>query len=96
MWNLSESAIAEGNYESAEKYLNATLELGRLINRDPELAYNPQMIGHALIKKSLTELEKLYQTTGQKEKIPEIQNDIKEINSEIESLQKSITNAFGR
>ncbi len=60
VWDLSETAVTKGNYEIAEKYLNTTLELGRLINRDPELAYTSQMIGHAIIIKSLTELEKLY------------------------------------
>lgn len=92
VWELSEAAVTQGNYETSEKYLTTTLELGKLINRDPELAYTPQMIGHALIKKSLTESEKLYKASNNQEKLQQTQNGITEIDSEIENLRNLINN----
>ncbi|MBN1975717.1 MAG: hypothetical protein JW787_18935, partial [Sedimentisphaerales bacterium] len=82
VWELSEAAVSQGNYESAEKYLTTTLELGKLMNRDSELMYMSQMTSHAIIQKSLAEMEKLYQATGEQEKLQQTQQEIKEIKVE--------------
>jgi outer membrane lipoprotein-sorting protein len=96
MLEAAQAAISAKEYQKAEQYLNATLELGKVINRDSELAYTTQMIGHSMIiKKSLTVLEQLYKDSGEQEKLKQVQEQIKEIDTEIENLKKQISNITG-
>ncbi len=87
IWEDAQTEISNQKYSEAEQYLTVILELGRLINRDPELTYIAQMVGHAIIKKSLTEMGNLYAETGEQDKWQQIQKDIKEIDTEIESFR---------
>ncbi len=82
IWEDTQTAVSNKEYEKAEKYLATTLELGRLINRDPELVYMSQITGHTIIGKSLSEMEKLYQASGEQEKLLQTQEDIQEIKAE--------------
>ena len=95
IWEDSEKAISESNYETAEKYLNTTLSFGQLINSVSGLAYTPKLVGHAIIQKSLAEMEKLYTASGEKEKLQKIQKDIQEMKSEHDSFVEQITNKLG-
>ena len=57
MWEIAQASISAKEYDKAEQYLNATLELGRLIFRNAELAASPRVVGYSTIKKSLTYLQ---------------------------------------
>jgi outer membrane lipoprotein-sorting protein len=92
---VAETAISEKEYQKAEQYLNTILEFGKLINRDPELAYTSKIIGQSIIKNSLTLLEQLYKETAEQEKITQVQEQIKAIDTEIENLKKQISNITG-
>jgi outer membrane lipoprotein-sorting protein len=95
MWEVAQTAISAKEYDKAKQYLNATLELGKVINHDPELVYIPQMIGHSIIKKSLTSLEQLYKESGEQEILKQVQEQSKAIDTEIENLKKQISNITG-
>ncbi|MBN2590596.1 MAG: hypothetical protein JXA96_12100 [Sedimentisphaerales bacterium] len=91
IWEDAQAAITNKEYETAEKYLTTTLELGRLINRDPEITLNVKMIAHALIQKSLSEMEKLYQATGEQEKLQKAQQEMQEIKAEHDRMVEQIS-----
>lgn len=90
MWEMAKTARSKQEYERAEEYLKATLSFGRLINRDSEITYSPQMIGHSLIKKSLTEMQQLYTESGEREKLQRVQENSKKIEAEIKNLKEQI------
>jgi outer membrane lipoprotein-sorting protein len=96
LWEEAQAAVSQKQYDKAEKYLNATLGIGRLVNRDPELSYIVQMSGHAIIQKSLTEMEKLYSASGEREKLQQTQQDLKAIITESQSLQEKLKNMSGQ
>ena len=91
IWEDAQTAITNKEYKKAEKYLTTTLEFGRLINRDPEITLNVKMIVHALIQKSLAEMEKLYQATGEQEKLQQTQKDMQEIKAEHDRMVEQIS-----
>ena len=95
IWEDTTKDIEQNNFETAEKNINATLSLGRLINDVPELAYTPKLTAHAIIQKSLAEMEKLYQTTGQKDKLEQIQKDMEEMQAEHDNFVEQITSQLG-
>jgi len=90
IWEDAQTAISNQQYEKAEKYLITTLEFGRLINRDPEITLNVKMIGYAIQQKTLSEMVKLYTTTGETEKQQQAQENLDKISVERENVIQSL------
>jgi outer membrane lipoprotein-sorting protein len=95
IWELAEAARTQGNYERAEKYLNRTLELGRLITRDPEGVMASQSMGLSIQRKSLDEMATIYTQTGNQEKLQEVEKQIQEVDTQRQSFLEDLKSKFG-
>jgi hypothetical protein len=89
IWEDAKTAVSNQEYEKAEKYLTTTLELGRLINREPEITLQVKMTGYGLQLKSLNEMINLYKESGEQDKLQEAQENHDKITAERESLIQS-------
>ena len=85
---LAEVARKEGKYVMTEKYLNTTLELGKLMCRDSEGMMMPQITGIGIQQKSLEEMKNLYTQTGNQEKLQQVQEEIKKADAASEDLSE--------
>lgn len=88
LWEAAQTAISESDYERAELCLETTLELGRLINRDPESVPIAQIAGLTLQRKSLRKMASLYSQTNNEEKLKQVQKEIEKIEAAIKSFKE--------
>jgi len=66
---LGQEAVSSNNYEAAEQYYEAGLQLGKLLARDPESMIIVRLVGIAVEKKTLNEMISLYTTMNNQEKL---------------------------
>lgn len=92
LWTEAQEAVTKQDYAKAEKYLTTTLEFGRMINRNSEIALTVKLIGYALQQKSLTEMTNLYKISGQQEKLQQAQENLEKIKTERETTVKPFQN----
>lgn len=95
IWNLSRTARSSRNYKKAELCLETSLNLGRLINRNPEGILVAQTVGLSIRRKSLDEMVILYKETNHQEKLQRVEEEIRKVDAERESFRESIKSKFG-
>lgn len=66
---LGQEAVSSNNYEAAEQYYEAGLQLGKLLARDPETMIIVRLVGIAVEKVTLNEMISLYTTTNNQKKL---------------------------
>jgi hypothetical protein len=88
LWEAAQTAILESDYERAGLCLKTTLELARLINRDPEIVPVAQIASLTLQRKSLEEMASLYSQTDNMEKLRQVQDELKTVEADIKSYNK--------
>jgi len=66
---LGQEAVSSNNYEAAEQYYKAGLQLGKLLARDPETMIIVRLVGIAAEKITLNEMIRLYTTTNNQKKL---------------------------
>jgi hypothetical protein len=66
---LGQEAVSSNNYETAEQYYEAGLQLGKLLARDPETMIIVRLVGIAVEKVALNEMISLYTTTNNQKKL---------------------------
>ncbi len=95
IWNLARTAKSSRNYKKAELCLETSLNLGRLINRNPEGILVAQTVGLSIRRKSLDEMVILYKETNHQEKLQRVEEEIRKVDAERESFRESIKSKFG-
>ncbi|MCF7958103.1 MAG: hypothetical protein K9M57_06615 [Phycisphaerae bacterium] len=89
--SLGQAAMAGKDYDKAEKYLNSALELGKLINRDPDaVMLIVHLVGIGVEKYSLKELTTLYSTTNQQQKLQTAQDEFERMEAFQADYKKKI------
>ena len=90
---LGQEAVSSNNYEAAEQYYEAGLQLGKLLARDPESMIMVRLVGIAVEKKTLNEMISLYTTMNNQEKSQTAEKQLRAAEAEGDKIKKE---AMGR
>jgi len=84
--NLGQAAVSAQNYKEAERYFEAGLQLGKLLDRNPESMIMVRWVGIAVEKKTLNEMINLYTTTKNQEKLRDAEEQLRAAEAERRKL----------
>jgi outer membrane lipoprotein-sorting protein len=82
----SNTARSAEEYATAETHLEAGLQLGELLNRDPEGIVIAQLVGIAARKLTLVQLKELYEEIDAPEKLVATEQEIQEVDAAHQAL----------
>jgi len=88
--NLGQAAVSAQNYKEAERYFEAGLQLGKLLDRNPESMIMVRLVGIAVEKKTLNEMINLYTTTKNQEKLRDAEEQLRAAEAEKEEIKKKV------
>ncbi|MBN1805253.1 MAG: hypothetical protein JW837_08390 [Sedimentisphaerales bacterium] len=83
---IAKEAIATNDYAKAELHLETAQSFGELVNRDLEAMYIVRLVGIAMRKLSLVELESLYEQWNQPDKLNSVREEIQQVDAYHKSL----------
>ena len=86
--SLGQQAMSDRNYIIAEQYIEAGLQLGKLLTRDSEYMVVVRLVGIAAEKFTLRELIKLYSETNQPDKLQAVKKEIQAMEAESENIKR--------
>jgi len=95
LWNVARTARSSRDYEKAELCLKASLNLGRLINRDPEGILFTQSFGFSIRRKSLDEMKVLYKETNRQEELQRVEEEIQKVDAQRQSFLEALKSKCG-
>lgn len=87
---MGKTATANGNYEKAEQYFNAGLQLGKLLDRDTEIMLVTRLSGIAAQKVALNEMINLYRITNDQKKLQDAEEQLRMAEDEVEEIKRKI------
>jgi outer membrane lipoprotein-sorting protein len=90
---LGQEAVSSNNYEAAEQYYKAGLQLGKLLARDPEAMIIVRLVGIAVEKVTLNEMISLYTTTNNQKKLQTAEKQLQAAEAEAAKIKNK---ALGR
>jgi outer membrane lipoprotein-sorting protein len=83
---VAKEAIAINDYDKAELHLKTALYFGELVNHDPEAMFIVRLVGIAIRKLSLVQLESLYEQSNQPDKLNSVRQKIQQVDAYHKSL----------
>jgi hypothetical protein len=86
--NLGQAAVSAQNYKEAERYFEAGLQLGKLLDRNPESMIIVRLLGIVVEKKTLNEMINLYTTTKNQEKLRDAEEQLRAAEAELRKLKQ--------
>lgn len=86
--NSGQAAVSAENYKEAERYFEAGLQLGKLLERNPESMIIVRLVGIAVEKKTLNEMISLYTTTKTQEKLRAAEEQLRAAEAKGEEIKK--------
>jgi outer membrane lipoprotein-sorting protein len=87
---ISGEKIAAKEYASAEEYLGAGVELGSILNQEPDRMIIVQLVGNATEKKCLQTMVKMYEQQGEQEKLKAANDRISELNAQTAEIKQRV------
>jgi outer membrane lipoprotein-sorting protein len=84
---LGQEAVSSNNYETAEQYYEAGLQLGKLIARNPEAMIIVRLVGIGVEKVILNEMISLYTTMNNEEKLRTAEKQLQEVEAEAAQIK---------
>ncbi len=84
---LGQEAVSSNNYEAAEQYYEAGLQLGNLLARDPEAMIIVRLVGIAVEKVILNEMISLYTTTNNQKKLQTAEKQLQAAEAEAANIK---------
>ncbi len=88
---LGQEAASSNNYETAEQYYEAGLQLGKLLARDPETMIIVRLVGIAVEKVILNEMISLYTTTNNQKKLQTTEKQLQAAEAEGDKIKNKAT-----
>ncbi len=82
------TAVSSQEYEEAEKYFNAALQLGKLLDQNPDSMLIAHLVGIAIEKIALNEMISLYKTTNNHKELKKAQQRLSTVQKEIEKIKE--------
>jgi hypothetical protein len=86
--SIGQAAVAAQDYERAEGHLEAVLQLGKLLARDPESMIIVRLLGIAIQKRGLNEMINLYSTLNDQEKLQAAKSHLEAAEVEGDKIKK--------
>lgn len=93
--NVARTSRSSRDYQKAELCLETSLNLGRVISRDPEGILMAQAFGFSIRRKSLDEMAVLYKETNREDELQRVEKEIQEVDAERQSFFEGIKSKFG-
>lgn len=97
MRKIAKEALALGrvsvkgqNYEGAERYFDAALQLGKLLDRDPERMLIVRLVGLTVKRLALKEMINFYTTTNNQKKLQVAENRLRTAEAEVDKIKKQV------
>jgi hypothetical protein len=84
---LGQEAVSSNNYEAAEQYYEAGLQLGKLVARDPEAMIIVRLVGIAVEKVILNEMISLYTTMNDQKKLKTAEEQLQAVEAEAAQIK---------
>jgi outer membrane lipoprotein-sorting protein len=88
--NRAQQAISNRDNAQAERYLQSGLQLGNLLNHDPDAMLVARLVGIAIQRHVLPEMINLYQITDEPHKLQEAQEQLKAAEAEVEQIKRNL------
>ena len=82
------TAVSAKQYEDAEKYFIAGLQLGKLLGENHVARIVPHLVGLSAERKILNEMIQLYKITDNNEKLREAQNQLNAVEAEVNKIRQ--------
>ncbi len=86
--NLGQKTVDDQQYEKAEKYFNAGLQLGKLLEQNPNTMVIPRLVGLAIERNASKEMIQLYTIINDNEKLREAQNQLSKAEAEVDKIRE--------
>jgi len=90
MVNRAQRAVSNQDNAQAERYLQAGLQLGNLLTRDPDSMLIVRLVGIAIQRLILPEMIDLYIKTGEQQKVQAAQKQLQQAEAEIERIKRNV------
>jgi outer membrane lipoprotein-sorting protein len=87
---MGQTAISTKDYEKAGRYFEALLQLGKLLNRNPDNMLIVRLVGIAVQKLALKEQVGLYTKTKNQEKVKAAEKQLQALNTESERIKNNL------
>ena len=88
---MGKTAAANRDYEKAEQYFDAGLQLGKLLDRNPESMIITRLVGLSAQKVALNEMINLYRTTNNQKKLQVAENQLRMAEAEGDEIKRKVT-----
>ena len=86
----AQQAVTNQDKIQAERYLQAGLQLGNLLTRDPDSMLIVRLVGIAIQRLILPEMIDLYIKTGEQQKVQAAQKQLQQAEAEIERIKRNV------
>ena len=86
--DLGRIAVSVKQYEEAAGYFNAGLQLGKLLDRDPDSMVIVRLCGLSIENKALNEMISLYTTTANQKGLQEAEEQLCAVKAEVDEFKK--------
>ena len=90
---MGQAAAADQDYEEAERYFEAALQLGQLLARDQESMVIVRLVGISVQKVVLNEMISLHKTTNNRNKLQVAEKQLRMAEAEGDKIKEE---AMGR
>ncbi len=80
--------VSSNRYEDAEKYFVAALQLGKLLEQNPDSMLIVQLVGIAIEKKALNEMIPFYTSTNNNVKLQDAKEQLSSVEAVAENIKK--------
>jgi outer membrane lipoprotein-sorting protein len=88
---LGQEVMSAKDYEKAERYFEAGLQLGKLLTRDSDYMLIVRLVGIAVERKALDEMISLYMATNEQEKLQAAEKELQVMEAESEKIKKKVS-----
>lgn len=88
---MGQTALSAKDYKKAERYFETILQLGKLLNRDPDSMLIVRLVGIAIQKLALNEMVALYTETNNQEKVEAAEKQMQALKAESERIKMQVT-----
>jgi hypothetical protein len=88
MVEIGKSLLEAHEYKKSESYFVAVLNLGQLMDKNPDAMVIVRLIGMSTEKIAIKEMVKLYELTGEDQKLKNVQSRFKEIEAETKKIKE--------
>ena len=86
MQETADSAIQEKDYNKAEIYMKMIINVGRMMNNNPELASTTLIFLYSIQRTTLEKMARLYEEIGNQEKLKQVQDNLQSVITERKSI----------